>query len=85
MGATSLAEQIDYCWRKEYGGLHHVPAKRLKEIEHENTWLRRLVADLSLEKAILTEGRLGIAEPPLTIAPHQVLRGAGVGIFEPTP
>jgi len=45
-----------YCrWRKEYGGLKGNQAKRLKELERENARLKKLVADLSLEKAILKD------------------------------
>ena len=45
-----------YCrWRKEYGSLSVDQARRLKEIEKENIRLKKLVADLSLDKAILKE------------------------------
>ena len=50
-----IAEQTYYRWRKEYGSLSVDQAKRLKEVEKENTRLRKLVADLSLDKAILRE------------------------------
>ena len=50
-----IAEQTYYRWRKEYGSLSVDQAKRLKEVEKENTRLRRLVSDLSLDKAILKE------------------------------
>ena len=50
-----IAEQTYYRWRKEYGSLSVDQAKRLKEVEKENTRLRKLVADLSLDKAILKE------------------------------
>ena len=42
-------------WRKEYGGLKVDQAKRLKEMEKENARLKRLVAELSLDKAMLQE------------------------------
>lgn len=45
-----------YRWRKEYGGLRVDQAKRLKELEHENSRLKRLLADAELDKAILREG-----------------------------
>jgi putative transposase len=51
----SVTEQTYYRWRKEYGGLKVDQAKRLKEVEKENARLRRLVADLSLDNAILKE------------------------------
>ena len=45
-----------YCrWRKEFGGLKLDQAKRLKELEKENSRLKRLVAELSLEKQVLRE------------------------------
>lgn len=50
-----VTEQTYYRWRKEYGGMRIEQAKRLKEIEKENTRLKKLVADLSLDNAILKE------------------------------
>ena len=50
-----ITEQTYYRWRKEYGGMRVEQAKRLKELEKENTRLKRLVADLSLDKQILKE------------------------------
>ena len=50
-----IAEQTYYRWRKEYGSLSVDQARRLKEIEKENIQLKKLVADLSLDKAILKE------------------------------
>lgn len=44
-----------YRWRKEYGGMRIEQAKRLKELEQENSQLKKLVADLSLDNAILKE------------------------------
>ena len=54
-----VTEQSYYRWRKEYGGLKMDQARRMKELERENARLRRLVADLSLDKAILTEAARG--------------------------
>ena len=48
-----------YRWRQEFGGMRIEQAKRLKELEQENTRLKRLVADLSLDKAILAEAARG--------------------------
>lgn len=48
-----------YRWRKEYGGMQVEQARRLKEIEHENARLKKLVADLSLDNAILKEAARG--------------------------
>lgn len=50
-----IKDQTYYKWRKEYGGMRVDQAKRLKEIEQENSRLRKLVADLSLDNAILKE------------------------------
>ena len=48
-------EQTYYRWRREYGGMNTTQAKKLKELEKENTRLKKLVADLSLDNAILKE------------------------------
>ncbi len=50
-----IAEQTYYRWQKEYGGLRLDQAKRLKELERENTRLKKLVADQALDNAILKE------------------------------
>jgi transposase-like protein len=50
-----ITDQTYYRWRKEYGGLKTDQARRLKELERENDRLKRLVADLSLDKAMLQE------------------------------
>lgn len=50
-----ITDQTYYRWRKEYGGLKTDQAKRLKELERENARLKRVVADLTLDKAILKE------------------------------
>ena len=55
-----IAEQTLIRWRKEYGGLRVDQAKRFKELEKENIRLKRLVADLSLDKAILKDAASGI-------------------------
>jgi transposase-like protein len=54
-----ITENTYYRWRREYGGLRIDQAKRLKELERENAKLKRLVADLSLDKAILKEAAEG--------------------------
>ena len=50
-----ITEQTYYRWRKEYGGMRINQAKRLKELEKENTRLKRLVADQALGNAILKD------------------------------
>jgi transposase-like protein len=52
---AKITQQTYYRWRKEYGGLKLDQAKRLKELEKENSKLKRLVAELSLEKQILKD------------------------------
>ncbi len=54
-----VVEQTYYRWRREYGGLKVAQAKRFKELEKENTRLRRAVADLTLDKLILKEAARG--------------------------
>jgi transposase-like protein len=50
-----VTDQTYYRWRKEYGGLKTDQARRLKELERENSRLKRLLADAELDKAILRE------------------------------
>ena len=50
-----VTEQTCYRWRREYGGMRLDQARRLKELEKENGRLKRLVADLTLDNAILKE------------------------------
>ena len=52
---VGISEQTYYRWRKEYGGLKVDQARKLKELESENARLKKLVADLSLDNAILRE------------------------------
>lgn len=52
---VGTTEQSYYRWRKEYGGLNVDQAKRLKQLEDENGRLKKLVADLSLEKQVLSD------------------------------
>jgi putative transposase len=54
-----ITEQTYYRWRREYGGLKVDQAKKLKELEKENARLKKLVADLSLDKQILKEAASG--------------------------
>jgi len=50
-----VTEQTYYRWRKEYGGVRRDQVKRLKELEKENARLKKVVADLTLDNAILKE------------------------------
>lgn len=54
-----VSEQTFYRWRREYGGLRADQAKRLKQLEQENTRLKKLVADQALDMAILREAARG--------------------------
>ena len=55
----SVSEQTYYRWRKEYGGMRVDQHRRLKELETENGRLKKLVADLALDNAILKESLRG--------------------------
>jgi putative transposase len=57
--AIGVTEVTYYRWRSEYGGLKGDQVKRMKELESENTRLRRAVSDLTLEKLILKEAASG--------------------------
>lgn len=57
--ALEVSEVTYYRWRKEYGGMTTSQAKRLKELEKENTRLRKAVSDLTLDKLILQEAARG--------------------------
>ncbi len=54
-----ITEQTYYRWRREYGGLRIEQARKLKNLEKENARLKKLVADLSLDNAILKEAAEG--------------------------
>lgn len=54
-----VSDATYYKWRKEYGGLRVDQAKRLKELEQENSRLRKVVSDLSIDNAILKEAARG--------------------------
>ena len=54
-----VTDQTYYRWRKEYGGLKVDQAKKLKELEKENSRLKRLLAEAELDKAILREAASG--------------------------
>jgi transposase-like protein len=54
-----VSDATYYRWRKEYGGMRVDQARRLKELEQENSRLKKLVADLSLDNAILKEAARG--------------------------
>ena len=52
---VEITQQTYYRWRKEFGGLKLDQVKRMKELERENAKLKRLVAELSLEKQSLKD------------------------------
>jgi putative transposase len=54
-----VSEVTYYRWRQEYGGLKLEQVKRLKDLELENSRLRKVVSDLTLDKLILTEAAKG--------------------------
>ena len=55
----NVTEQTYYRWRKEYGGMRVNQARRLQELENENSRLKKLVADITLDNAILKEAARG--------------------------
>ena len=59
MRSIGVTEVTYYRWRQEFGGLKLDQVKRLKELEAENTRLRRAVSDLTLDKLILKEAARG--------------------------
>lgn len=56
---VGITEQTYYRWRKEYGGMQVSHAKRLKDLEKENSRLKKAVAELTLDKLILKEAAAG--------------------------
>jgi len=52
---AGISQQTYYRWRKKYGGLMPSEMKRLKQLEEENANLKKLVADLSLDRAMLQD------------------------------
>lgn len=50
-----IAEQTFYRWKKEYAGLEPGQARELRQLREENAKLKKIVADLSLDKAMLTD------------------------------
>ena len=52
---AGISQQSYYRWRKEYGDLELDQARRMKDLEKENARLKRLVADLSLDKQVLKD------------------------------
>lgn len=57
--ALEISEQTFHRWRNQYGGMKAEEAKRLKELEIENSRLKKMVAELSLDKEILEEALRG--------------------------
>ena len=53
--SLEISEQTFHRWRNQYGGMKAEEAKRLKQLEQENARLKKLVADLTLDKEILQE------------------------------
>ena len=67
--AIGVTEVTYHRWRREFGGLRSDRVKRLKELEAENTRLRKAVADLTLDKQILAEAARGNFQAPRAGAP----------------
>src|SRR5206468_12454825 len=67
-----VSEVTYYRWRQEFGGLKIEQVKRLKELELENSRLRKAVSDLTLDKLILQEASRGTAPIAATIAQEMI-------------
>ena len=76
---TGIAETTFYNWRKKYGGLMPSEMKRLKQLEEENGKLKRIVADLSLDKAMLQDVKGGSPGP----TSRPTLRRGRATLFRP--
>ena len=61
--SIGVTEVTYYRWRQEFGGLKSDQVKRLRDLETENSRLRRAIADLTLDKQILTEAARETTEP----------------------
>ena len=57
--SLGISEQSYYRWRRDYGGLKTTQARRIKDLERENSRLKKAVADLTLDKLILREALEG--------------------------
>jgi putative transposase len=64
-----VSEVTFYRWRQEFGGLKTEQVKRLKDLELENSRLRKAVSDLTLDKLILTQAAKGNFKAPRIVAP----------------
>jgi len=76
---AGITDATYYRWRKEYGGFKGNQAKRLKELERENARLKKRVADLSLEKAILKDVAEGNFEAPSDAEKRWITRSSSTG------
>ncbi len=74
--SIGVSEVTYYRWRQEFGGLKSDQVKRLKDLETENTRLRRAVSDLTSDKLILQEAARGNFEAPRVAAPALSMFGA---------
>jgi putative transposase len=78
-----ISEQTNYRWRKEYAGLDTNQARKLKALEKENLQLKKLVADLSLDNALLKEV-LSKSDQPGLAASSGCTRAECAGCFGAT-
>src|ERR1700693_2032974 len=77
--SIGVSEVTYYRWRQEFGGLKSDQVKRLKELETENTRLRRAVSDLTLDKLILQEAVRETTEPRASPRLHRACSRSAVG------
>src|SRR5919205_1976113 len=81
--SIGVSEVTYYRWRQEFGGLKSDQVKRLKDLETENTRLRRAVSDLTLDKLILQEAPGETTKPPASPRLHRACSTSAVDFRAP--
>jgi len=75
-----ISEATFYAWKKKYGGLNPVELRRLRQLEEENAQLKRIVADLTLDKQMLQDVLKKSSEDPPTPAVGDDVAGGVSGL-----
>jgi putative transposase len=82
--AHGITEQTYYRWKAKYGGMDVSDAKRLKALEHENSELKKIVADLTLDNRMLRDvNSKNVWSAPCFATVHRHLRQDGAAIMYP--
>src|SRR5712671_5042074 len=81
--SIGVSEVTYYRWRQEFGGLKSDQVKRLKDLETENTRLRRAVSDLTLDKLILQEAARETTKPRASPRLHRACSRRAVDLRAP--